>query len=164
MQPLLQYNPVLTQEQKDNLFMANFPLIEQAVNFQGLSLLASIVPAVTFGFNAVGWTPVSAYSGSFSSSGSLVIILGSFFGGSYAGADCLLQLLVDGNPVAVSAFPAGTDHSVQGNFPAFYAAQMPAGTHTVGVSVRAQNSEGTNSVLGSTTISSGYFVIEARQG
>jgi len=165
MQPLVEYNPLLTQEQKDNLFMTNFPLIEQAIQFQGISLLIdnhSMVQVTT-----TSGTPVNIpiFNGTFVSSGGLVVVLGSVWSrNSTSGDEVDFQLTIDGN--AVSSYEGPNAISavvVEGFVSMFFCANLYPGTHSIGINANS-GSAGNSVLIGSTSFTSGYYVLEARQG
>lgn len=158
MQPLQQYNPSMPQQQKDQLFTANFNSLNQYCQFEGISLIASVVSqnGASIGTSYAA-TPFSL---AIQSSGSLTVIVGNFFIGAN-GDHVYLQLLIDGNPATTFGGAQGTSSGGYQTLCAslFWAGYLAQGKHNITIQAKAGSSQAFDNAF-----DSGFYVLECRQG
>lgn len=162
-----EYNPSLTQQQKDQLIHDNFSKINTYAQFTGLALLLDNHSRLVQSINSATYVPINVMAGKFQSSGALTVILLNCQLALTAGAGVdplpYLQLTVDGLEKIVSRFridPSDSRYKIVA--PIFWVGQLPAGAHTIAVNCKTPG--GTTIQVGETDADSGYYVLEFRQG
>jgi len=154
MESLDVWNPNLSQDQKDKILRDNFQKLNTALQFLGFEVLQSIKNSSVQSLGTT-YAPIASMQSTFISNGGLILFIGNF----YLVNNVTLQLLIDGQQQGLIN-KAQASAEVDMNVPILWSGVMPAGSHTVTINGK----ESVTGAFGSTSVISGYDIIEFRKG